>query len=161
VPFAEIVSLNFSEIVHIITLSTGVYSCQKGGPLSEQLPTSGSSEGPYRPDQTVMPGASGPVPGRSDFTPGPELTSNPSEPLIERNRAPDPTPDLPRLQQPRRGRRLGKKPEEPVSPLTVEQRLLVLRLAGGRLAGQDLPARGHVPTSWLPTGGTLTKPRPR
>src|SRR5271163_2251456 len=112
-----------------------------GGPLSEQFPTSGSSAGSHRPEQAVVPGASGPVPGRPDFTPGPESTSSHSEPLIEPNRAPDPTPDLPRLQQPRRGRRLAKKPEEPAGPLTAEQRLLVL----DAWQRSGLPARDFAP----------------
>lgn len=57
------------------------------------------------------------------------------------NTGPDPTPCLPRLQQLRRGRRLAKKPEEPVSSLTAEQRLLVL----DAWQRSGLPARDFAP----------------
>ena len=73
--------------------------------------------------------SSGPaVPDQPGVTPEPEVTGQPpTDPASwQNNRAGDPTPDLPRLQQPRRGRRLARKPEEPASPLTGEQRLLVL-----------------------------------
>jgi hypothetical protein len=54
----------------------------------------------HRPDQTVTPGISGPVPGRPRITPGPESAAN--QPDEQTNQAAEPTPDLPRLQQPRR-----------------------------------------------------------
>jgi transposase len=107
--------------------------------LSEQLPTSGSSEGQRPPEQAVTPGSMGPVPGRPDFTPGPESTA--AVPAKESNLAPDPAPDLPLLQKPRRGRRLAKKPEEPATPLTAEQRLLVL----DAWQRSGLPARDFAP----------------
>lgn len=53
-------------------------------------------------------------------------------------------PDLPRLQQPRHGRRLARKPESPPSPLTAEQRLLLLDtwLRSGLPAGDFAPLVG-------------------
>jgi hypothetical protein len=92
--------------------------------MSDNLPTTESQGRPDRSAPAETLGARGPVPGRPEITPGPESPVPPPAP--ESNRPPDPLPELPRLRQPRRGRRLAKKPDEPVSPLTAEQRLLVL-----------------------------------
>jgi transposase len=80
----------------------------------------------------------GPVPGRA--TPSARSDSsadvNPGEPTMLGSVLPDDLghpedaghvlPDRPRLQQTPKGRRLAKKPVEPVNPLTPEQRLLIL-----------------------------------
>jgi transposase InsO family protein len=81
---------------------------------------------------------SGPVPGRldPDGPPAPPDDSSslsasggltpPAEPNAEATDRPDDPLELPRLQSPRRGRRLVAKPVTPTSPLTPQQRLLIL-----------------------------------
>jgi transposase InsO family protein len=82
----------------------------------------------------------GPVPGRLDLSreaappAGPD--PNPAPPPSDPTQPPDPGADpplaeedpqeLPRLQGPRRGRRLVLKPDSPPPPLTPQQRLLLL-----------------------------------
>jgi transposase len=103
--------------------------------LSQKFVTFGSDDDQQR--------SSPAVPGQPGVTPKAEVTGQPpADPApCQNNRAPNPTPDLPRLQQPRRGRRLTRKGEEPASPLTGEQRLLVL----DAWQRSGLPARDFAP----------------
>ena len=108
--------------------------------MSDQVPI----PDPLHPavPRSAAPELSGPVPGR------PDLNLNQQPPSLERpdpnappapgrltaapdadagpTPDPDPPPQLPRLQTPRRGRRLVPKPAAPTAPLTPQQRLLLL-----------------------------------
>jgi hypothetical protein len=127
--------------------------------MSDNLSTTEPQGRPDRSAPAETLGAHGPVPGRPEITPKPESPVPRSAP--ESNRPPDPLPDLPRLRQPRRGRRLAKKPDEPASPLTAEQRLLVFDAwrRSGLPAGDFAPLVGMLLKStpvpgaaWLPLG---------
>jgi len=87
--------------------------------MSQNLPTTGLHDEQDGPGPTVTP-RMWPGSGRPGFMPGPEF------PAPDRvSQFPIPHQSCRALQQPRRGRRLAKKPEEPASPLTAE-RLLIL-----------------------------------
>src|SRR5262249_21919967 len=110
-----------------------------GGCMSDTNPSTGSHDIPDRTGHRET-GARDPVPGPPDVMTGPEA-SQPGAASEQSNSAPDLTPDLPRLRQPRRRRWLAKKSEEPVSPLTADQRLLVL----DAWQRSGLPARDFAP----------------
>ena len=91
-----------------------------------------------RPCRGEAPVENGPVPGRATPTAPPDASAdaNPGdlpnadgvlhEDAGQLDDADHPLPDRPRLQQMPKGRRLAKKSDEPVNPLTPEQRLLIL-----------------------------------
>jgi hypothetical protein len=99
-----------------------------GGLLSDQLPH-------YHPQRQSSAGAHGPVPGRADpQPPSPDsagqpppggLNPTPAE-ATEQSDANAEALGLPRLQHRNKGRRLVQKPDVPPTPLTAEQRLLLL-----------------------------------
>jgi transposase InsO family protein len=105
--------------------------------MSEHVPL--PDPAPQAEDRRPAAAPDGPVPGRLDLSreaappPATELTASPPGGLTE---PPDPDLDptaadnerqeLPRLQTPRRGRRLVPKPAAPTPPLTPQQRLLLL-----------------------------------
>jgi transposase InsO family protein len=94
---------------------------------------------PHTPDLGAPRAPEGPVPGRLDLSrtaapppasaapPAPPSgLTEPPDPDAEATAAPHPRQELPRLQTPRRGRRLVPKPATPAAPLTPQQRLLLL-----------------------------------
>ncbi len=100
------------------------------GPVPGRLARDGATAPPEPP--------SGPVPGRLDrdrpaavpHDPGalsaPGRLTPPPDPEAEPAEPPDEAEEFPRLQSPRRGRRLVAKPATPTPPLTPQQRLLIL-----------------------------------
>ena len=87
----------------------------------------------------AAPAPDGPVPGRPDrdrdpdppaatdaAAPPPSGATEPPGPGADPPAAADDRQELPRLQTPRRGRRLVAKPATPAAPLTPQQRLLLL-----------------------------------
>ena len=100
------------------------------GPVPGRLDRDGATAPPEPP--------SGPVPGRLDrdrpaavpHDPGalsaPGRLTPPPDPEAEPAEPPDEAEEFPRLQSPRRGRRLVAKPATPTPPLTPQQRLLIL-----------------------------------
>jgi transposase len=103
-------------------------------------PTQTSGPAPGRPPSPA-PAAGSPAPPPSPAAP-PNTPEEPRPPHpAEAFPAPTGGPDLPRLQQPVKGRRLAKKGDPPPPPLTPEQRLLLLDT--WRRSG--LPARDFAP----------------
>jgi transposase InsO family protein len=104
--------------------------------MSDQDPIPDPVEVPAQPRADEPP--SGPVPGRLDpdgpTTPPDDPTalppsgclSPPPDPDSEATGRADDPEEFPRLQSPRRGRRLVQKPATPTPPLTPQQRLLIL-----------------------------------
>ncbi len=96
-----------------------------------------------RPCRGEAPVENGPVPGRATPTAPPDASAdaNPGdlpnadgvlhEDAGQLDDADHPLPDRPRLQQMPKGRRLAKKSDEPVNPLTPEQRR---EIPGGKAA---------------------------
>ena len=107
-----------------------------------QTGAAGAPAGPVpgRPDphpEPTVPAATGPVPGRpdrqpppppaaADPTPPPSSLTEPTDPDSDPPDAAEGLQELPRLQSPRRGRRLVPPPATPTPPLTPQQRLLLL-----------------------------------
>ena len=106
--------------------------------MSEHVPL--PDPRPAAADPGAAPAPDGPVPGaldldeEVDLVTGPEPTpapfrggrGEPPDPGADPPAAADDAPELPRLQTPRRGRRLVHKPAAPTPPLTPQQRLLLL-----------------------------------
>jgi transposase InsO family protein len=108
-----------------------------GGIMSEHVPI--PDPRPGATDPGAAPATDGPVPGRLDLNreAAPPAASGPALPPpsgLTEPPGPDPDPtaaaddpqELPRLQSPRRGRRLVQPPAAPATPLTPQQRLLLL-----------------------------------
>jgi len=131
--------------------------------MSDQVPTPDPVEVAAQARAGEPP--NGPVPGRpgvngpaaplhdpTSLSPPGRLTATPdpdAEPIIGRD---DPL-ELPRLQSPRRGRRLVQQPATPTPPLTPQQRLLILDTwqRSGLPAGDFAPLVGvskHTLYSW-------------
>ena len=115
-------------------------------------PPSGSGSGPARPRPPGGSARSRTTPGhcplRAASTPPPDPEAEPAEP-------PDEAEEFPRLQSPRRGRRLVAKPATPTPPLTPQQRLLILDTwqRSGLPAGDFAPLVG-VSKFDLPIAGS-------
>src|SRR5262245_53856549 len=99
-------------------------------PIPDPLQTTAARRAAAAPDP--------PVPGRPDLnreaaphaTPdapaSPSALTDPPDPALAPRAAAADRRDLPRLQTPRRGRRLVPNPATPTPPLTPQQRLLLL-----------------------------------
>jgi transposase InsO family protein len=102
------------------------------------------------------------------------VSPSPVVPIVnfsdDENDIPPQLPDRPRLQQPRKGRRLARKADEPPIPLTPEQRLLLLDTwqRSGLPAGDFAPLVGiskHTLYAWKKKfdlegpAGLMDKPR--
>src|SRR5262245_45554343 len=109
-----------------------------GGLMSDHVPSPNPLQA--TDDRRAAAAPDGPVPGRPDLRqavvppagPDPGPTPPPSGPKEPPDPGADPPPDedgcqeRPRLQSPRRGRRLVAKPASPPPALTPQQRLLLL-----------------------------------